>query len=88
MENEIGSILSERLGSLIGVAVLIYIFFWWKGRKKKKAEPSASGTPTATEEQKKEESPISGVWKYMKWRFKIAIITLVILAIAYLIFYR
>ena len=86
MEDEVGSIIGERLVSFITAAVLIYIFFWWKGRKKKKLKVSGSETVTATEGQKKEESPLKKLLSYIGWRFKVAIIVFIIWAVLYFVF--
>ena len=81
MESEIESILSERLGSLVAAAVLIYIFFWFKSRKKKGKENVAEG-------EQKEKSPLGEVASYLKWRFKLAIGTILVLVVMYFLFYR
>ena len=81
MENEIERILSERLGSIVASVVLIYIFFWWKARKKKREQSVPAG-------EQKEKSPLSEVTGYLKWRFKLAIGTIIVLIILYLLFYR
>jgi len=81
MENEIGSILSERLGGIIASAVLIYIFFWWKARKKKKRKQDVSAG------EQEEKSPLSEVTGYLKWRVKLAIGTIIVLIILYFLFY-
>ncbi len=81
MENEIGNLLSERLGSIVASVVLIYVFFWWKGKGKKKKEDISI-------DEQKENSPLSEVGNYLKWRFKLAIGTILVIIIAYLLFGR
>ena len=81
MENEIGSILSERFGSIVATAVLIYIFFWWRARKKRGKQDIPAG-------EQKEKSPLSEVAGYFKWRLKLAVGTIIVLIILYLLFYR